>query len=339
MKKVSEILLAFLLFLSQFTQAENNQKFATFEKFVTTKNDTIYNCKIGYRTFGRVNEQKSNAILYPSWFGGTSEHLANLIGQEKLVDSTRYFVIAVDALGNGVSSSPSNYRSESGKPFPKITIEDMVISQYLLLTQKLNIRHLYAAIGGSMGSMKVFQWLVSYPDFIDKAIPYVCSPKLTSFDLLIFHTYLHIIDSGRLHGVPDTETMTTLRLVQELLARTPQYRIEKTSRKEFSSFFANFERNPSTLFGVDNWKAQTEAMISHDFTNNFGGSMDRAAAKIKADVFIIVSESDHLVNPQPALVLAKLIDAKVLLLKNNCGHLAIGCEMEKCVQAIQQFLE
>ena len=58
-------------------------------------------------------------MLYPTWFGGKSESLANLIGPDKVVDSEEYFVIAVDALGNGVSSSPSNCEYQSNKNFPR----------------------------------------------------------------------------------------------------------------------------------------------------------------------------------------------------------------------------
>jgi homoserine O-acetyltransferase len=69
-------------------------------------------------------------------------------------------VILVDALGNGLSSSPSNTSN-----FPDITIHDMVVAEHELLTRKLKISHLYAVMGISMGGMQTFEWLASYPDF------------------------------------------------------------------------------------------------------------------------------------------------------------------------------
>jgi homoserine O-acetyltransferase len=77
---------------------------------VVLENGTeLKNCQLAYRTFGTLNNDRSNAVLFPAWLGGTSEMLAGFIGKEKFVDDTKYFVIAIDPLGNGVSTSPSNY--------------------------------------------------------------------------------------------------------------------------------------------------------------------------------------------------------------------------------------
>ena len=165
---INSFILTIVLFTSLFAQSE--QQFAELGNFKLVSGETIYKCKIGYRTFGTLNTEKTNAVLYPTWFGGKSESLANLIGPDKVVDSEKYFVIAVDALGNGVSSSPSNCEYQSNKNFPEITIKDMVNSQYKLLTEHLGIKKLHGMIGGSMGGMQVFEWIVSYPDFMERRL-------------------------------------------------------------------------------------------------------------------------------------------------------------------------
>src|SRR5271154_2778149 len=68
----------------------------------------IASCRLGYRTWGKLNAERSNAVVFPTWFGGTSGSVQDWIGADKLVDPEKYFIIAIDALGNGVSSSPSN---------------------------------------------------------------------------------------------------------------------------------------------------------------------------------------------------------------------------------------
>ncbi|NTU99115.1 HAD-IC family P-type ATPase, partial [Candidatus Falkowbacteria bacterium] len=185
----------FAIFFACITlNAQSEQQFAELGNLKLVSGETIYKCKIGYRTFGTLNTEKTNAVLYPTWFGGKSESLANLIGPDKVLDSEEYFVIAVDALGNGVSSSPSNCEYQSNRNFPEITIKDMVNSQYKLLTEHLGIKKLHGMIGGSMGGMQVFEWIVSYPDFMEKAITYVGSPKLTSFDILHWQSVYRVGD-------------------------------------------------------------------------------------------------------------------------------------------------
>jgi len=54
-------------------------------------------------------------------------------------------------------------------------------------------------------------------------------------------------------------------------------------------------------------------------------------------VLIIVSETDHMVNPQPAIDFARVLECDLVVLENNCGHLALGCEMDRCIDIINQF--
>lgn len=334
---IKRTIVVLLLISTTLIFGQSKQLFFEAGDFKLENGAVIRDCQIGYRTFGKLNDQKNNAILYPTWFCGTSEHLGNLVGPGKLVDSTKYFMIAVDALGNGISSSPSNSVLQPGQEFPRISIRDMVDSQYKLVTEKLGIHHLYGAIGGSMGSMQVFQWIVSYPDFIDKAVPYVSSPKMTSFDMYLFSIYLQIIESGRRSGQPEAEIMKTLRMLHTLMARTPQFVVKHTSPEGFAEFISSFDKTPQTVMTLDNWECQLHSMIAHDISATVGGDLRAAAKIVKAPLLIIVAETDHLVNPTYALEFADLTNAETLILKNDCGHLAVGCEMEKCAKTIEEF--
>ena len=308
MNSVIKIFLATYFFIANLT-AQSEQQFAEIGNLKLVSGEIIYQCKIGYRTFGILNEEKSNAILWPTWFGGKSENLANLIGPDKVVDSDEYFVIAVDALGNGVSSSPSNCEYQSNKNFPQITIKDMVNSQYKLLTEHLGINHLHGIIGGSMGGMQVFEWIVSYPNFMEKAIAYVGSPKLTSFDILLWQSEMNAIEEGWKCDQSDTEIVKTIAAIQNMMARTPAYVIEKTKPEEVPQLLSAAYDTYSKIFNSYNWAAQLKAMMSHDISKNFNGSMKEAAKAVKAKFFIIVSQTDLLVNPNPAIEFAKLINA------------------------------
>jgi homoserine O-acetyltransferase len=338
MNSVIKIIIATYFFITSLT-AQSEQRFADLGNFKLVSGEMIYKCKIGYRTFGTLNEEKSNAVLWPTWFGGKSEHLANLIGPGKLVDSDKYFVIAVDALGNGVSSSPSNCEYQSKRNFPEITIKDLVNSQYELLTEHLGIKKLYGMIGGSMGGMQVFEWIVSYPEFMSKAIAYVGSPKLTSFDLLLWQTELNAIEEGWACDQSEKEMVKTIAALHNMMARTPAYVIKKTKPEEVSQMLAGAYDSYSKSFNSYNWALLLRAMISHDISNEFGGSIQSAAKRVKTKLFVIAASKDLMVNPTPALEFAKLVNAETYTFENNCGHLAPGCEMETFKEIVAEFLE
>ena len=92
--------------------------------------EVIRDCRVGYRTFGRLNAERSNAILFPTALWNRTDAAGELFGPQGLLDTSEWFVIAVDAFGNGVSSSPSNSPTQGGASFPQFTIRDMVNSQY-----------------------------------------------------------------------------------------------------------------------------------------------------------------------------------------------------------------
>jgi len=335
---VRKAIIPVILLVFHILFAQNGQQFIALGDFELLNGQTIRNCRMGYRTFGHLNPDQSNVIIYPTWFGGTSEGIGRLIGPDRLVDSTDFYIIALDALGNGISSSPSNSDAQPGEAFPRFTIRDMVHAQRLLL-ERLGIAHVYAAIGGSMGSFQVFEWLVTYPEFIDRAVPYVCSPRLTSYDLLWINFQLEIIESGQACRMAVPKIHRLLDIGTSLMGRTPEYRVDHTDRNDFLEFFAQFDKISSNPFTLIDKKRQLQAMQSYDITQPFQGSLPKAAAAIQSNVFMIISDSDHIVNPAPAKNLAQLMDAEILILENNCGHLAVGCELQQCARKIAQFLE
>ena len=332
-------LLLIFVFISSIIFSQSKQLFAEIGNLNLENGEILYDCTIGYRTFGKMNEGKTNIVLFPTWFGGTTAQLIDLIGPGKLIDDTKYYVIAVDALGNGISSSPSNSELQSGVDFPDITIEDMVNSQYILLTKELDIHHLFAVIGGSMGSMQAFQWIVSYPDFIDKAVPYVCSPRRTTYDQLLMYFREELILSYQELNASDTLINKMLKVSSAIFGRSPDYIIEHVSFNELPEYLEKFDKLvPSKTFTIDNYLSQLEAMRTHNIYKDYDNSVIKTAKVIKAKVFMIVSMSDHLVNPATSLELADVLHAKVLKLTNNCGHLAVGCELQKCSVEINKFL-
>jgi homoserine O-acetyltransferase/O-succinyltransferase len=315
-------------------------QFAELGDFKVESGEVIHDCRIGYRTFGTLNSNKSNAVLFLTWALGTTEQLISNIGLGKLVDSTKYYVIAVDALANGVSSSPSNSKSQPRMSFPKITIGDMVNTQHEVLTKVLHLNHVKAVMGMSMGGMQTFQWMVSYPEFMEKAIPIVGSPRVTPYDLVFLRAQLRAITTD-----PDWNngnyTNNPARVAEAeflaLILTTPDEYNRHMTRERVAEELDKAKN--TTGFDSNDKIRQLQAIMALDVSAPFGGSMERAAATVRAKVLVIPSLKDRAVNPQPALDFASLLHARVLLLEGDCGHIAPGCESQKVNQSVADFLE
>jgi homoserine O-acetyltransferase/O-succinyltransferase len=286
------------------------QRLAQLGHFPLESGERIKNCKVGYRTFGRLNPSKSNAVVVTSSYQGTSAQLASKIGPGKLVDSSEFFVIAVDALGNGTSSSPSNSGAQPGPEFPSFTIRDMIESQLWLVTRVFGLTHLKAIVGISMGGMQVFQWMTAYPDFIDKAVSIVGSPQ----------------------SQPD-DRMRWERYIANLQDHSPWTR----GWRALSQGKPRTALNELRIKPIDHLR-QAQAIMRFDLAAPFDGSMARAAASIRAELLVVGTWADREVNPQPAFELARMANAEVLELDGRCGHLAPICEETTLWREVGRFL-
>ena len=334
------LLISFSFQLLSLAVLAQEQQFASLGDCKLESGELIRDCRIGYRTFGKLNREGSNAVVFPTWASGTTEQLKSNIGPGKLIDSEKYFVIAIDALGNGVSSSPSNSRLQPRMSFPRFTLRDTVETQHELVTKILHLNHVKAVAGVSMGGMQTFQWMVAYPEFMDKAIPIVGSPRLASYDLLLWQAQIDAImnDRGWNNG---NYTTNPSRVVQfefgELLLTTPDHYNRQVTREQLFDRLRKEESNAG--FDCNDKIRQAQAMMALDVSQTFNRSMDRAARAVKADVFIIVARMDHVVTPGPALEFAQLLKARTLELEGDCGHLAPSCEWQKVNPAVAEFLD
>jgi homoserine O-acetyltransferase len=323
---------------------DGQQRVAALGDFKLESGETIRDCRIGFRTWGKLNAARNNAILFPTWFTGTTAQLASNFGPGKMLDPAQWYIIAVDALGDGVSSSPSNSAAQPRMKFPRFTIRDMVESQHRMLTGPLGVNHLRAVMGISMGGMQTFQWMVAYPDFLDRAIPIVGTPRLTPYDTLLWEAERHAIeaDAAWKNGEYTQRPLAAMRTVgdiHELALSTPANYVQQNRGKDMKTVIAAYEKSTLELMDTNDWYRQLEAMLGHDIFRQFGGDMARAAAAVKARVTVIVATQDHMVNPLPAMEFGKEVKAAIVELTGDCGHLAPGCETSKVNEAVATALK
>lgn len=142
--------------------------------------------EIGYKTYGTLNADKSNAVLVCHALTG-DQHAASthpvtgkpgwwnrVIGPGLPLDPARHFIICSNVIGGCMGSTgPAELDPKTDQPyalsFPVITIADMVRAQAMLV-EALGIETLFAVVGGSMGGMQVLQWAADYPEKLFSAI-------------------------------------------------------------------------------------------------------------------------------------------------------------------------
>ncbi|WP_026836829.1 alpha/beta fold hydrolase [Gillisia sp. JM1] len=176
---------AFILTVSLFgqnypTPVEGDYVISDFE---FESGEELENLNLHYTTLGKPTKGEdgkvNNAILIKHGTTGSgkgflsSKFAGNLFGSGQTLDATKYFIILTDDIGHGKSSKPSDGLLMD---FPKYNYDDMVLANYKLLTEHLNVDHLRLVMGTSMGGMQSWVWGYTYPDFMDAIMPLASLP-------------------------------------------------------------------------------------------------------------------------------------------------------------------
>lgn len=281
--------------------------------------------KLCYRTYGERNADDSNIILFPTWFNGTTAGQETYInGKDAFVDPGKYFIISVDAIGNGVSTSPTNSATQKNNAFPRITIGDMVRSQHLLLTRHLNIKRLHGVIGISMGGMQVFEWTARYPGFADRAVSIVGTPRMGPSDMMLWMKFIEQAqDMGR-GGGNSSKGGGWQKTVLDGLSAILGARAGGGGSSKI----------PMPL----NALRQFDSIVAHDATRHFNKSLEETAKRMPAKYLMVIADKDEVVAGDMPNEFAKLTRSPVVMLE-GAGHNGYKTAREKISRATLPFFE
>jgi len=290
---------------------------------------------LAYETYGRLNRDRTNAILILHALSGDS-HAAgryteedrhagwwdSMIGPRKPFDTDRYFVICSNVIGGCQGSTgPGSTNPRTGRPyglsFPMVTIRDMVEAQRHLVDH-LGIERLLAVAGGSMGGMQALQWAVSYPERVVSAIPIATTAKHSPQQVAFNHVGRaaimadpHFNGGDYYGGQAPSDGLALARMIGHITYLSEEAMQEKFGRKLRGkksygfSFDIDFEvesylqyRGDTFVkrFDANSYLYITKAIDYFDIAQPYG-SLAKAFARVRAKFLVISFKSDWLYPP------------------------------------------
>jgi len=300
----------------------------------------IPDCRLAVATFGELNEARDNAIMIPTWFSGTHQIWREVyIGDGHALDPTRYFIVVVDQIGSGLSTSPHNADGANAEiamsRFPKVRIGDDVVAQERLVREHFGIERLALVVGGSMGAQQTYEWAVRFPDKVARAAPIAGTAQNTPHDFLFTETLNEAIwsDPGWNGGeyTSNEEVADGLKRHAHLWGvmgmSTEFWKQEGWRALEFTSkeeFLTEFLEPYFTVMDPNDLLAQAWKWQRGDVARHTGGDLAAALGRITAKTFVMPIDEDMFFPPRDCRAEQELIAGSELRVVNDVlGHLGL----------------
>ncbi len=328
--------------------------YETFElgDFVLQNGATLRGAKLVYNTYGALNAQKSNAVVYPTRFGGRHSDNEWLIGEGMALDPTEYFVVVPNMLGNGLSSSPSNTPPPYDRArFPRVTVLDNVAAQHRLLTERFGVEKLALVVGYSMGAQQTFQWGASYPGMVERILPFCGSARTSPHNFVFLEGVKAALtaDAAFKGGWYDQPPTTGLRAFARVYAgwalSQAFYRERVYLEQGYSSLedylIAFWEGN---YVGKDAndllamlWTWQNADIAA---TPGFDGDLEMALGAVEAKAIVMPGQTDLYFTPEDnEYEVSRMPNAELRPIPSIWGHLAGSGRNPEDVRFIDEALK
>lgn len=282
----------------------SSSDFNTFEAGnVMLQSGTVFrDMRLAYKTYGRLNADKSNVILYPTSFAAQHGDIDWLIEPGAALDPDRYFIVIADLFGNGLSSSPSNHASTA--PCPNVSYHDAVAVQYRLMTEHFGVSRLAMVYGWSMGGMQAYHWAAKYPEMVARAAVVCGSARCSPFNAVFLESVRAALTAdpafvdGRFKAKPTAGLRAMGRVYAGWAMSHGFYRDELWRASGFTSLEDYLARSWDVAFAhrdANNLLAQLWTWQNGDISHcdAFGGDFAKAMAAITARVLLMPGQTDN----------------------------------------------
>jgi homoserine O-acetyltransferase len=337
---------------------EDDFTFARGEPFSLDSGAKLRPVTLRYAIYGRLNHRRSNVILVCHALSGSArvaDWWPEMIGPERLLDTSRYAVICVNVIGSCYGSTgPRSIDPQTARPFarrfPVVTLRDMVRAQKALIDH-LGVRRLRAVIGGSTGGMQALEWAIEFPRCVERVIAIAAVP-ISAMGLALNHLQRQAIRLEAREGLALARAIAicsykSAELFDERFNRRPNRTGDEPSSSidacfdvagyldhQGEKFIARFDSNSYTILS----KAMDLFEIARD-----GSSAEDALRRITASVLLIGVSSDWLFPARDVKALAEMmrragVDASYRLFESSHGHDAFLADATLLARSIEPFL-
>jgi homoserine O-acetyltransferase len=334
---------------------------------------------VAYETYGRLNDQRSNAILILHALSGDA-HAAgfhkgdekpgwwdDMIGPGKAFDTDKYFMICSNVLGGcRGTTGPSSVNPRTGKPygldFPIISISDMVNVQKHLIDH-LEIDRLLSVAGGSMGGMQALEWLTAHPGRLNSGIVIATATKHSPQQIAFHEVGRQAImadplwkDGHYYGGHSPAKGLAVARMVGHITYMSDVSMAEKFGRRlshngkprkfsvdfEVEEYLHNRGDHFVKRFDANSYLYITRAIDSFDASK--GKNLHEVFNETKAKVLVLAFKSDWLYPASQSKEIVKAckwagIDTTYCEIDSTYGHDAFLLEVEEETHLVKHFLQ
>ncbi len=315
----------------------------------------IPDCQLAVVTWGEMNAAKDNAVLITTWYSGTHQIFRDAyIGSDHALNPDKYFIVAINQIGNGLSISPHNVvganESLAMQNFPQVRIGDDVVAQERLLREHFGIERLQLVTGGSMGAQQTWEWAVRFPDKVLRAAPIAGTAQNTPHDFLIAEYCREMImsDPGFNAGAYNSneEVFDGLKRQAHIWAlvgfSSEFWKQEVWRALEFETmhgFIEGFLEPYFTVMDPNALLTQAWKWQRGDVARNTDGGLAAALGRVKAKVFAMPIDEDVLfpvrdVQPQQELVPG----SELRVINDVLGHLGLFAVAPTYMPQVDQHL-
>jgi homoserine O-acetyltransferase/O-succinyltransferase len=263
----------------------------------------ISEAKLVYQTYGELNSDRSNVILYPTSYGAQHFDTEWLIRSDSILDPTRYFIVIPNMFGNGLSSSPSNCAECELKQEFWFSHWDNVRAQEKLLSEVFRVDRMALIYGWSMGAQQAYHWGALYPERVERIAAICGTARTTDHNQIFLQSLRSALTSdptwtgSSFDGIPDRGFHTFALIYASWAASPAFYRdrlYEQFGYKSLDDYLLraweeNYRRrDPCNLIAaIDTW-------LRCDVSRNsiFNGDYKAAMAAIQAKTLVMPSKSD-----------------------------------------------